>query len=509
MMCVAVAACASESEPITAVRADATTTAADAPAPTEVPTPPPPSTSQPPSTTGSTPSSTTDSIPRSSGPRAPAEPSSSIGDELFPQLGSSDLDVTHYAVALAYDVDSDVISGTVTVTTTLLNDVDAISLDAIDLDVGSVSVDGVSADFDQRADELLVELDRVVARGTTIEVAVTYATSSGGLESASDLPVGWFETDDGSFTLNQPDGARHWMPANDHPSDKATWTFALSVPDGYTAVANGELLGTDDGADVDTWRWIQDEAMATYLVLIVVGHHEIVDAGTLAGVPVVHAATPERVDALAGYTEITAEQLEFFEPYFGPYPLDMYGLAIVDSMPGLAMETQGRSLFSAADLDGAASTRAHVLLAHELAHQWFGNAVSPAEWSDIWLSEGFATYAEWMWLDEVGLAELSERAESARSSRRQSSIAVASPPVEELFGQVVYAGGAVVLHALRLEIGDAQFFEVLSSWVADNDGASRSTSDFVAHTERVAGRDLDAFFDEWLLGPGAPAAYPG
>ena len=174
------------------------------------------------------------------------------------------------------------------------------------------------------------------------------------------------------------------------------------------------------------------------------------------------------------------------------------------------METQGRSLFSRDDFPGGAPGYVeHLLLSHELAHQWFGDAVSPAEWSDLWLNESFATYGQWMWLDSAGLSTLESDAEFALSTRNAiGGEPTGEPTVGNLFGFERYDGGAVVLHALRRQIGDEAFFALLQRWVADNDGASRSTDEFIALAEDVSGQALSPFFDEWLFATDVPDQYP-
>ena len=195
------------------------------------------------------------------------------------------------------------------------------------------------------------------------------------------------------------------------------------MPEGTTAVANGDLLDELHIGDDVTWIWEEREPMTTYAVLLLIGDYEVVDGESVAGVDLVHAVLTSSRAALDVYEPVTVDQLEFFEEWFGPYPFPSYGLAITESFPGLAMETQGRSLFSSVDFDGTLGYLQQLLLAHELAHQWFGNAVSPARWSDIWLNEGFATYGEWMWLDSIGLQPL----ESAAHRRCSDNKARRSP----------------------------------------------------------------------------------
>jgi aminopeptidase N len=316
-----------------------------------------------------------------------------------------------------------------------------------------------------------------------------------------------FRSDGGLWSVNEPDGVSTWMPANDHPTDKATWTFRLTVPEGLVGVANGRLVDIEPDDDTITWTWEQDEEMASYLVLLLVGDYELVDDGVSAsGVELRHVVlTDERRD-LDRYLDVTRDQLEFFESLFGPYPFERYGLAIADSQPGLAMETQGLPIFSTDDLDGQLGFLQHLLLAHELAHQWFGNAVSPATWDDIWLNEGFASYAQMLWFDEAGISSLDRETTLALRSLPDTGWPLDAP--DELFGTVSYNGGAVALHALRRTIGDEPFFDTLRAWVAGNEDGT--TDDFQRTAERVSGRDLDDFFDTWVRSPdGPPDAYPG
>jgi aminopeptidase N len=300
------------------------------------------------------------------------------------------------------------------------------------------------------------------------------------------------------------------MPANDHPSDKATFTFAVTVPAGLTAVANGDLVSTTTTGATTTWTWRQDEPMSTYLVLLLTGDYELVEADGPDGIELVSAVLRDDRTLMQPFLDTIDDQLEFFESWFGPYPLDGYGLAITDSAGGLAMETQGRSLFSRDDFRGGElGYLQELLLAHELAHQWFGNAVSPARWQDIWLNESFATYAHWMWLDEVGYTTVQDEAEGALSLRSMvGGSPTGAPGADDLFSFNSYEGGAVVLHALRAVIGDDDFFDLLRGWVADNDGEACTTDEFIALAEEVSGQDLGTFFADWLFSAQLPSTFP-
>lgn len=433
-----------------------------------------------------------------------------IGDELFPELGNPGIDVVDYLVELGYDPELDTISGEVTLRVVPLEDRDEITLDAVGLDVEEIVVDGAPADFSIEPVELRIRPVEPLVASAPVTITVVYSAAPDAESSAAGIPNGWYHTPSGSYVLNEPDGLRTWMPANDHPSDKATFTFSLTVPTGLTAVANGNLVSSVSSGPTTTWTWRQNDPMSTYLVLLLTGEYELVADEGPGGLPLLHAVLRRDVELMRPFLDTVDEQVVFFERWFGPYPLEGYGLAITDSFGGLAMETQGRSLFSRDDfLVSEPGYLQELLLAHELAHQWFGNAVSPALWQDIWLNEAFATYAQWMWLEERGYTTVDDEAQSALGMRdMMGGSPTGSPDASELFSFNSYDGGAVVLHALRTVIGDDEFFTVLRRWVAENNGEARTSADFIALTEKVSGQELGAFFDAWLFAAEVPSAFP-
>jgi aminopeptidase N len=434
------------------------------------------------------------------------------GDSLYPELGSTDLDVQSYGVRLAYDPSTRKLDGSVTITAAVSGSGDELVLDADELEVDTVTVDGSAAEFEHAAGDLVVDPGEPVGPAPAsdpVEITVTYRDEAGAVDGGGLSAEGWFPTDDGSFVLNEPDGAHTWLPSNDHPADKATWRFELTVPHGTAAIANGHLVEQRTGRLQDTWVWEQREPMATYLIQLLTGDYAVLDGGHAGDTPLVNVVRRGDEERMQPYFDLTDDQIAFFEPLFGPYPLDQYGLAFTDSPTGLAMETQGRALFSRDDFTAATPGLVqHLLLAHELAHMWFGDAVTPADWGDLWLNESFATYAEWLWLDHTRLWDLDAQAAENLSRRQEPTEPTGEPTRGNLFGYERYDGGAVVLHALRRELGDNTFFELLQRWVADNDGTSRTTDDFIALAEELAGRPLDDFFDAWLFADAVPSEYP-
>ncbi len=431
--------------------------------------------------------------------------STSAGDPRFPELGSADLDVARYDVAVEYDPDERLLAGTVAVTGTFTQPTDRVALDADGPVVTGVASAGEALEFEMVDHELIVELPAVAVAGERFALDVTFSSELS-VGSSFGERAGLFPTADGLWSVNEPDGVSTWMPVNDHPTDKAAWRFEVTVPEGVAAVANGDLVGTSTAGGRSVWRWDQPEPMASYLVLLLVGRYDVVDDGVHRGVELRHAVLSSRADTLEPYREATRAQLDFFVDLFGPYPFEHYGLAIADSVPGLAMETQGLSLFSAADLDGSLGERQQLLLAHELAHQWFGNSVSPASWDDIWLNEGFATYAQWMWFESIGLGSVDDTARQTLRRLPPWGGPVGAPA--ELFGPYSYDGGAVVLHALRRTIGDDAFFAGLRVWVERHRDATASTADLRSVMEEVSAVDLESFFETWVASETLPTRFP-
>lgn len=429
-------------------------------------------------------------------------PVDGLEDPLFPDLGSVGIDVQSYDVNLDVGEPPSTLFGSVMVEFVATQDRQWFSLDAVGLDVSTVEVDGAPARFDLSNDQLSVDV--AIRAGDRHQVHVVYQASPKVQDSGVGIDSGWIVARDGSYTVDEPSGTRSWMPVNDHPSDKASWRFTISVPVPLVAVANGNLVDKTSDGSRSTFVWEQTEPMASYLTQVLTGVFELVDTVASNGLPLSNAFVAGPV---AGYDrdlllDATSEQLEFFEELFGPYPFSQYGLAITEGLFGVAMEQQGRSLFG---VDAADSGYLSVF-AHELAHQWFGNQVTPKEWDDIWLNESFATYATWMWDEKAYGQDLEARA--AGELQRRRMVATGAPDVTRMFSWEVYDGGAVVVHSLRKLIGDRAFFELLRRWPAEHAGTSQSTADFLAFAQEVSGRDLDQWATTWLFATSLPTSFP-
>ena len=435
--------------------------------------------------------------------------SADVGDAIVPGAGNGGYDVTNYDLAITVADDRTTIEGTATIEVTATQDLSAFNLDLEGLTVDDVTVDDEAATFTHEGSELTITPTSPIASGADLTTVVQYHGAPTPVQDPS-APgtIGWLSAPSGTYVAGEPTGARGFFPCNDHPSDKATFTIAVTAADRDTVVANGVVgskAATGDGHT--TWTFGQSDPMATYLVQIAVGDYDIVESTGPGGLPIRHAVVRSVTADQREVLDDTEAQLEFFESVFGPFPFDTYGLLVADSGPEFALETQTLTLLPSEWLTSFDPTSTSSVMAHELAHQWFGDAVTPARWSDIWLNEGFATYGEWLWNDHIGTTPIDDAVDDAMAQAprwREAFGPVTSPAAPVLFSPNEYDGAGIVLHALRLTVGDDVFFEILRTWASERDGTSATTEDFQELATRLAGQDLVPFFDAWLRSPTLP-----
>jgi aminopeptidase N len=434
--------------------------------------------------------------------------SESVNDPYYPTIGNGGYDVANYDLELQISVEgNDVLEGVATIELTPTEDLQRLSFDLVGMSVEAVAVNGTEAAFEQTVEKLRIFPKNALPAGTPQTISVTYSGNPDTIDSGTRIgPIGWYDSVNASVAVGEPMGARTWFPVNDHPTDKATYRFTLSVPDGFTGVANGQLVGDEQTDTGRTTIWEMTEPMASYLATVAVGDFVLIDSDDGASVDVFDAVAANEVDVFDGDFNQTDEMLEVFTDLFGPYPFSSYGALVVDVPFGFALETQGRSLYSGSLVDGDASIER--IVAHELSHQWFGNHVSPQTWQDIWLNEGFASYAEDLWI-EFGRDGSPAQLEDRLLSRASAALVPApeDPGPDNLFAPSVYRRGAITMHALRLTVGDDVFFDLLQQWVVRYGGGTASTADFIGLAEELSDQELDEFFVGWL-GDGPLPALP-
>jgi aminopeptidase N len=421
------------------------------------------------------------------------------GDPYTPGAGSTGFAVGHYALDLTWDPESARLEGTAKVTVRPQEELTTLALDLADsMAVAEVRVDGELAEAEQGGDELVITPAAPLATGVDVTVEVRYAGEPGVVAAEPSLgELGWLEADDTTFAIGQPFGSAAWYPVNDHPSDKATYAIAVTVPEGLEVASNGNLVEHQDDGEQTTWRWEVAQPMASHLSTVVIGDMEVVEATGPHGLPLVSFFPADDPEMAADFAS-TGRMIEVFESLFGPYPFDSYGAIVVPDALGFALETQNRPIYGT-------DTTSEELQVHELAHQWFGDSVTPDRWADLWLNEGFATYAELLWREQTE-ADFDVDATIADFGGDEDVTLgpILNPGYGRLFDPAVYYRGAATLHALRREVGDPTFFSILRSWTTDHRDGNVTTEDFVALASDQAGEDLSPLFDVWLL----KVAYP-
>jgi aminopeptidase N len=458
---------------------------------------------QPDSTSASSTVSTTSLAPTSTIPFTPGAPG--VGDTYYPGLGNGGYDVNHYDIDVAFDAYGSV-EADVTIAAVATQNLSGFNLDFVGWEIDELTVDGSDTAYVRDGDELVIA--REITSGDHFTVVISYHGVPEPMQSAAlPLRIGWLTGPEGEqFVVAEPDAAHSWFPANDHPTDKATYTFTITVPLGFTGAANGELTEVVENETSTTYHWSMVSPMAPYLATVVIGDGwEIVEdpvSTEAAGLSIRNVLPSDLVGDPPAALKKTGEMITVLEGAFGPYPFDRYGIAVVDGYQH-ALENQTLSVFGRTMVDAPFFEYVHV---HELAHQWFGDSVSVAQWSDIWLNEGFATFAELLWVEHLhGAAvyreEVANRTEAARVAEYGPP---ATPAPNDLFNSSVYQRGSLVLVALRDEIGDDAFFETLRTYANRYADANATTEDFIAIAEEVSNQDLDSLFAAWLYGQELP-----
>jgi len=441
--------------------------------------------------------------------------SASGGDPYFPADGNGGYDVSHYRIKDTYRPGSDRLTGHTVLRATALEDLTRFNLDLV-LTPDRVVVNGEPAAFGTPTrHELRVTPADSIAEGDPMTVRVEYHgrpgdRSSEGVSPDSDL---WFTGAGETIAMGEPQIGPWWFAANETPADKAAFDITVRVPRGTELVSNGRLADTSTRGGLTSHRWVIDQPITTYLAFFAAGDF-VVRKGVVDGRPYTYAVSRllepgERDDALTMLGR-TPGLVSWLEDQFGDYPYDAVGGVVTGLASPYALETASRPVYPYVGPPGAGATE---LVVHELAHQWFGDDVAVCRWKDVWLNEGFATYAEWLWSESRGRDTVAQTLRTIYQNRGAGDsfwrTRVSDPGADRMWGSAIYVRGGMTLAALRHRIGTPEFETLMREWVSahggtEGDGHGTGT-EFRALAEAVSGENLDDFFTEWLDDTDKPA----
>ena len=430
-------------------------------------------------------------------------------DTVYPDVGDPGVDALHYDLHLSWEPQGELLTGDETVLLRATRTADHLQLDlAHQLNVDHVWLDGRSVSFTHQAKDLVVEAP--VSAGDRHVLQVTYAGTPEPVAAPTDRgdfsTTGWTTTDSGTvWTMQEPYGAYSWYAVNDQPSDKAFYDLTIDAPQAMVGVANGTLVSRTSVGDRTVTHWNLPEPAASYLITIAIGPYtETHDTGP-HGLPITYWTPSDRPD-LVKALRYTPEAIAYLEKKVGRYPFPTVGMLVV---PGnSAMETQ-----SMVTLGMNRYALSHDVVVHELAHQWYGDEVTPDDWSDLWMSEGMATYlAEASWTadhsPQVLPTILREWSFMAAGLRRQYGPPAAYQPGSFAEGNAYYIP-ALMWDTIRQRLGDATFWRVAAAWPRSHRFTSQDRDALAAWWSKRSGQDLTPLFHQWLLGATQPAWHAG
>ena len=425
--------------------------------------------------------------------------STPVEDLYYPKTSNPEIDTLHYNLALAWD--RTVLTGKATIVFRATRSTNSVDLDmATRLNVSDVAMDGREMAYIQVGDTLVIDVIGI-SRNSQHTLTIDYAGVPKPVRAPSrrsDLSegLGWTVDPSGDvYTFQEPYGAFTWYPVNDEPSDKALYDVQVTVPKGQVAVFNGTLVGHDSmSPSTTTWSWHTDEPVASYLTTIAIGPYRAYHQAMPDGTPATYWLLPQD-RALAPKLEREARTaFVWLEKRLGAYPFDTFGIVIVGGASG--METQTMITLSR----GALNER-DAVVAHEIAHQWFGDAVTPTTWQGLWLNEGWAMYMQQWFERSTGHYEYGGGISHWRPLDNESRLR-SGPPGNwdpRTFADLnVYLGPAMMLNAIRERVGDAEFETLARAWVTDHEYGNVDRAEFVHWLNAKTGQDFTPLVHRWL-----------
>jgi aminopeptidase N len=443
--------------------------------------------------------------------QAPSPGAVGIGDVLFPTLGNGGYDAIHYSLALRYPTadPGTTVSGRVTMFARATQALSRFNLDFAGDSVESVSVDGRDAKWSWDDEELSITPRHALRDGERFFATVRYTTHA--FTPTDIFPFGFFTVNGGSVTAGQPNLSHTFYPVNDHPADKASYDISFDVPEGTTAVGNGDLVFRRTSHGRTFSSYFMREPMASELIQLAVGAFDVTTQPTTRGVKIrdvsSSTATAQSLPAL----QRTPDHLRWMIDEVGRYPFNSYGVLVGDQVFGYALETQTLSLHPAFLFRAPRPpSNYEPIMVHELAHQWFGDSVAPMRWQDVWLNEGHADYYEKTYAAQFFGFPIIDywHAEYRTANQLRHDFGPVAKPtgtdIFTLFSDNVYGGGSLTLYALRQVVGEQTFSEIERTWVARYKDESVSTEQFIAHVNKVSHRNLTSFLRHWLYDDTVP-----
>ncbi len=441
---------------------------------------------------------------------------SGLESDLYPRrIG---IDVENYRFELTLSDETDEILGRATVSvlftsngvTELLLDLASVDAEGRGMTVSGVTADGEGLRFTHQNDLLRIVLPEASRAGARLEVTVEY-----GGEAATGLRVGANRYGDRTFfTDNWPNRARHWLPTVDHPYDKAMSEMVVTAPSQYQVVSNGLLVEETDGpGGVRLTHWKQSVPIATWLYVLGVARFAVQQVDEFEGRPI--QTWVYQQDRDAGFHDFavpTKQVLEFYAERVGPYAYEKLA-NITSPATGGGMEAASAIMYGENSVTGERTERWRNVVIHEIAHQWFGNAVTESDWNDVWLSEGFATYFTLLFIEHAYgrdefVAGLRSSADAVfRQYADEPEYRIVHEDLDDMSrvtSGATYQKGSWVLHMLRGRMGDEAFWSGVGAYYADHMNGNASTGDFREAMERASGLELEAYFEQWLYSGGNP-----